>query len=86
MAAEIARAASTPSGAIAGSGAAAREPARPGGSGTVLVVPKKKQASPPLRTPKKPAGTAPVRAPPPPARLLKINGCLRDVAGIYNGQ
>ena len=53
MAAEIARAASTPSGA---GGAASREHARPSGPGTVLVVPKKKQASPPLKTPKKPAG------------------------------
>ena len=50
MAAEIARAASTPSGA-AGGGAAAREPPKPAGPGTVLVVPKKKQSSPPLRTP-----------------------------------
>ena len=52
MAAEIARAASTPLGA---GGAASREHARPSGPGTVLVVPKKKQASPPLKTLKKPA-------------------------------
>ena len=60
MAAEIARAASTPSGAAA-SAAAAREPPKPAGPGTVLVVPKKKQSSPPLRTPKKPAAAPAVR-------------------------
>ncbi len=54
MAAEIARAASTPSGSAAGV-AAAKEMQKPAGPGTVLVVPKKKQASPPLRTPKKPS-------------------------------
>ena len=52
MAAEIARAASTPSGSAAG-GAAAKDAQKPVGPGTVLVVPKKKQSSPPLRTPKK---------------------------------
>ena len=60
MAAEIARAASTPSGAAAGA-AAAREPPKPAGPGTVLVVPKKKQSSPPLRTPKKLAAAPAVR-------------------------
>ena len=57
MAAEIARAASTPSGSAAGV-AAAKEMQKPAGPGTVLVVPKKKQASPPLRTPKKPSVAA----------------------------
>ena len=59
MAAEIARAASTPSGSAAGS-AAAKDAQKPAGPGTVLVVPKKKQSSPPLRTPKKPTAAVAV--------------------------
>jgi len=74
MAAEIARAASTPAGSAAGV-AAAKEMQKPAGPGTVLVVPKKKQTSPPLRTPKKPSIAALVSITPQYFLSCAVNFC-----------